>query len=168
MNVVIGPVMDTCKELPFEELNTIQVSALSFADPPPKSLVPQNSHLVHGKNYYMKAVYSSGPQADLADKLMSRLPQLRAECGANITVAYEFLPMKKILSIPNDATAQIRGSHINVLVISDWENKDTDILDKVRKATSELCQILRQGEKIIPESLNVGYGNYSKHGIMMV
>ena len=113
----------------------------------------------------MKAVFSSSPQADLTDKLMSRLTQLRVESGVNLTVAYELLPTKKILSIPNDATAHIRGSHINVLVLADWENKDsdTDILDKVRKAASELCQIIRQGEKIIPESLNIGYGNYSKH-----
>ena len=111
----------------------------------------------------MKGVFSSSPQVDLADKLMSRLPQLRVESGANLTVVHEFIPNKKILSIPNDATAHIRGSRINVLIIADWENKDTDILDKVRKASSELGQIIIQGEKIIPESLNVGYGNYSKH-----
>ena len=111
----------------------------------------------------MKGVFSSRPQSDLADKLLSRLPQLRVESGVNLTVAYELISMKKILSIPNNATAHIRGSRINVLIIADWENKDTDILDKVRKATSELGQILVQGEKIIPESLNVGYGNYSKH-----
>ena len=28
LNVVIGPVMDTCKEIPFEQVNSIQVSAL--------------------------------------------------------------------------------------------------------------------------------------------
>ena len=94
---------------------------------------------------------------------MSRIPQLRVESGANLVVAYELISTKKIISIPNDATAYIRASRINVLIISDWENKDADMLDKVRKATSELSQIIVKGEKIIPESLNVGYGNYSKH-----
>ena len=28
LNIVIGPVMDTCAEMPFEQLNAIQVSAL--------------------------------------------------------------------------------------------------------------------------------------------
>ena len=111
----------------------------------------------------MKGVFSSRPQVELTDKLLSRLPQLRVESGVNLTVVYELIPTKKILSIPNDATAHIRGSRINVLIIADWENKDTDILDKVREATSELGKILVKGEKIIPESLNVGYGNYSKH-----
>ena len=111
----------------------------------------------------MKGAYSSRPQADLADKLISRLPQLRVESGVSLTVAYELLPTKKILSIPNDATAYIRGSHMNVVIFAEWEDKDPDTLDKARKATSELRQILVQGEKIIPESLNIGYGNYSKH-----
>jgi hypothetical protein len=109
----------------------------------------------------MKGVFSSGPQAEVADKLVSRLPQISAESGVNLTVVYELLPTKKILSIPNHATAHIRGGRINVLVIAAWDNKEI-ILDTVRKATSELAQILIQGEKIIPESLNVGYGNYSK------
>ena len=52
---------------------------------------------------------------------------------------------------------------MNVVIFAEWEDKDPDTLDKARKATSELRQILVQGEKIIPESLNIGYGNYSKH-----
>jgi hypothetical protein len=145
----IGPVMDTCKEIPFEQLNSLQ-----------------NSHAVHGKNYYMKGVFSSEPQLEVVDKLVSRLPQIRAESGANLTVLYELIPTKKILSIPNHATAHIRGCRINVLISADWDSKDTDILDKVRKATSDLGQIVVQGEKIIPESLNVGYGNYNTEEIV--
>jgi hypothetical protein len=109
----------------------------------------------------MKGVFSSGPQAETADKLVSRLPQISAESGVNLTVVYELLPTKKVLSVPNHATAHIRGGRINVLVIAGWDNKDI-VLDTVRKATSELAQIIVQGEKIIPESQNVGYGNYSK------
>lgn len=147
----IGPVMDTCKEIPFEQLNTLQ-----------------NFNVPHGKNYYMKGVFSSGPQAEVADKIVSRLPQVSAENGVNLTVVYELISMKKILSIPNHATAHIRGGRINVLVIAGWDNKDTITLDTVRKATNELGQILIQGEKIIPESLNVGYGNYNAEEIVSV
>jgi len=116
----------------------------------------------------MKGVFSSGPQAEVADKLVSRLPQISAESGVNLTVLHELIPTKKILSIPNHATAHIRGGRINVLVVAAWENKDTIVLDTVRKATNELGQILVQGEKIIPESLNVGYGNYNGEEIVSV
>ena len=113
----------------------------------------------------MKGVFSSGPQADVADKVANRLPQLSKESGVNLTVVHELIPTKKILSVPNHATAHIRASRINVLVIAAWESKDTNILDTVRNTLNELAQIVIQGEKIIPESLNVGYGNYSKHRV---
>jgi hypothetical protein len=110
----------------------------------------------------MKGVFSSGPQPDVADTLASRLPELSAECGATLHVVHELVPMEKVLSVPNHATAHIRGSRINVLIIASWESKDAKILDAVRKATNEIGRILVQGEKVIPESDNVGYGNYSK------
>ena len=134
-----------------------------FADPPPESLSPQNFNVPHGKNYYMKGVFSSGLQADVADKLVSRLPQLSAESGINFFVVHEFVPTKKILTVPNHATAHIRGSRVNVLILATWESKDTNILDTVRNTANEIGRILLEGEKIIPESLNIGYGNYSKH-----
>ncbi len=134
-----------------------------FADTPSVSLSPQNFSVAHGKNYYMKGVFSSGLQADVADKLVSRLPQLCAESGINFTVVYECIPMSKILTVPNHATAHIRGPRLNVLILATWDSQDTNILDTVRNAANELGRILLQGEKIIPESLNVGYGNYSKH-----
>ncbi|KAI9465877.1 FAD-binding domain-containing protein [Lactarius psammicola] len=139
----ISHVMDTCKEIPFEELNGLQ-----------------NFNVPHGKNYYMKGVFSSGLQADVADKLVSRLPQLSAESGVNFFVVHECVPTNKILAVPNHATAHIRGPRINILILATWDSKDTNILDTVRDAANELGRILVQAEKIIPESLNVGYGNY--------
>jgi len=145
----IGPVMDTCKEIPFEQLNGMQ-----------------NSQAVHGKNYYMKGVFASAPQRDVAEKLVSRLPQLSAESGAQLFVMHELIPTSKMISVPNNATAHIRGARINVLIVSTWESKDPNALDAVRKAANELAGIVVQGEKVIPESLNVGYGNYSPEEIV--
>ncbi|SRR6266404_3091194 len=110
----------------------------------------------------MKGVFSSGPQADIVDRLMPRLTQLSAESGLNITVLYELISTKKALSVPNNATAHIRGSRVNVLILAKWDSNDTNILSTARNATNELGRILLQGEKDIPESLNVGYGNYSE------
>ncbi|KAI9455345.1 FAD-binding domain-containing protein [Lactarius psammicola] len=140
----ISHVMNTCKEIPFEELNSLQ-----------------NFNVGHGKNYYMKGVFSSGLQADIADKLVSRLPQLSAESGINLTVLHECIPTNKILTIPNHATAHIRGHRLNVLILATWDSKDANILDTVRNTANELSRVLLQGEKNIPESLNVGYGNYN-------
>jgi len=74
----LGPVMDTCKELPYEELNSIQ-----------------NFNLKHGGNYYVKGVFSSGLQPDVAEKLTSRIPELTKASGANLTVVHEFFAHKE-------------------------------------------------------------------------
>jgi FAD/FMN-containing dehydrogenase len=144
----IGPVMDSCKEIPYEELNAIQ-----------------NFNVRHGNNYYMKGVFSSGPQVDIAKKLVSRLPELSKESSANFTVVYELLPREKTLSVPNNATAHIRASLSNVLLFASWNDKDTNKLDVLRSATTELARIVLQGEKVITEQLNIGYGNYNSEDI---
>ena len=113
----------------------------------------------------MKGAFSSGLQTDVAEKLASRLPQLCAETGVKLYVAHELIAMNKTLSVPNNATAHIRGGRINVLIIGTWDSKDPNILATVRNAINELRGIVVQGEKVIPESLNVGYGNYSKHRV---
>jgi len=109
-------------------------------------------------------VFSSGIQLDVAEKLASRIPELTKASGANLTVVFEFLPTKKILSVPSDATAHIRGARANVLLLAAWpgDDKDADKLDAVRSATIELRQIIIQGERDIPESRNTGYGNYGE------
>jgi FAD/FMN-containing dehydrogenase len=140
----IGPVMNTCKEIPYEELNSMQ----NFIVPP-------------GKNYYMTGAFSSGPQPDATKNLVSRLPNLAKESNAKFTIAYELLPREKTLTVPNSATAHTRIPLFNVLVLGTWEDKDPNKLDILRNATAELRRIVLQGEKVITEDHNAGYGNYT-------
>jgi len=144
----IGPVMDSCKEMPFEQINTLQ-----------------NFNVQHGSNYYMKGVYSSGPQIPVTENLVSRLPELSASTGLRLVVVYEFFPTKKYLSVPNNATAYIRESRLNVLLLAVWDPKDTDKLGVVRSATSELARIIVDGEKTRPKAPDAGYGNYDSEDI---
>ena len=110
----------------------------------------------------MSGVFSSGPQVDAAKKLVSRLPSLSKESNAHFTIAYELLPKEKTLTVPNNATAHTRRPLFNVLVIANWEDKDPNKHDVLRNATSELGRIVLQGEKVITEHHNAGYGNYSE------
>jgi hypothetical protein len=84
----------------------------------------------------MKGVFSSGPLVDVAKILVSRLPELSKESSTSFTVVYELLPQAKILSVPNSATAHIRGSLFNVLLFATWDDKDPNKLDVLRSATS--------------------------------
>jgi hypothetical protein len=110
----------------------------------------------------MSGVNSGGPQVDAAKNLVSRLPSLSKETDANFTIAYELLPKEKTLTVPNNATAHTRGPLFNVLVLAAWGDKDPNKLDVVRNALSELGRIVIQGEKVITEHHNTGYGNYSE------
>lgn len=99
---------------------------------------------------------------EVAEKLASRLPEISARSGVNLTILFELFSTKKVLSVPNHATAHIRGSRISVLLLASWTDKDATKLDAARNATAELSRIIIEGEKIIPESTNIGYGNYSE------
>jgi len=97
---------------------------------------------------------------------VSRLPEISKESSANFTVVYELLPREKTLSVPINATAHVRVPHFNVLVISTWNDKDTpNKVDVLRSATAELARIVLQGEKVITDQLNTGYGNYNSEDI---
>ena len=110
----------------------------------------------------MSGVSSSGPQLDASKNLVSRLPSLSKESNANFTIAYELVAREKTLTVPNNATAHTRVPLFNVLVLATWEDKDPNKLDVLRNATSELGRIVIQGEKVIKEQPNTGYGNYSE------
>jgi len=99
---------------------------------------------------------------EVAEKLVSRLREISARSGVNVTILFELFSTRKVLSVPNDATAHIRGSRASVLLLALWTDKDATKLDAARNATAELSRIIIEGEKIIPESINIGYGNYSK------
>lgn len=110
----------------------------------------------------MNGVLSSGPQLDAAKNLVSRLPNLLKESNTNFTVVYELVSKEKVLTVPNNATAHTRGPLHNVLMLGTWEDKDPNKLDVLRNVVSELGRIVLQGEQVITEDHNSGYGNYSE------
>ena len=99
---------------------------------------------------------------EVAENLMSRLPELSASSGVNLYAVFEMFPMKKMSSVPNNATAYIRGSRINVLLAGAWTDKAANKLAAVRSATAEFGRIIVESEKSIPELVNSGYGNYGE------
>src|SRR5579863_6827781 len=97
-----------------------------------------------GNNYYLKGIFSTGLQVEAAESIVSRLPELSATSGINLYTVFEMFPTKKILTVPNNATAHIRGSRINVLLAGAWTDKDPSKLDAVRSATAEFSRIIVQ------------------------
>jgi hypothetical protein len=99
---------------------------------------------------------------EVAEKLLARHPELAKTSGVNLITLFELIPTKNVLAVPNNATAHIRGSRVNVGIMASWPDRDANKLEAARRATAELGRIVIEGEKSIPESENTGYGNYGK------
>ena len=120
---------------------------------------------MHGKNYYLKGVFTTGPIPSHAPALFNRLMEICDTQKLNITLMFEYIPIQKVLSIPNDATAHIRGKRVSAVAFCTWDEGGKERLDEVRAAARELVDMILEAEKEINEidvNTNTGYGNYSK------
>ena len=153
-----------CKEIPYEELNALQVratqSALS-ASASRISQLKQNDGVAPGSNYYMKSIFVSGPQPDVAEDILSHLDTLTEKHKLRMLFIYEFFPIKKVLSVPTEATAYVRRPRLSTMVLVRWDNDGSDKLADVRLAATELTNLALSAENKVPPAENTGYGNYS-------
>jgi hypothetical protein len=99
---------------------------------------------------------------EVAEKLLSRQPELSKNSGLNVTTVFELISTNKVTAVPNSATAHIRGPRVNIGIMASWTGNDANKVDVARSVTSELTRIIIEGEKIIPESENTGYGNFGE------
>ncbi|ETW78593.1 hypothetical protein HETIRDRAFT_419847 [Heterobasidion irregulare TC 32-1] len=147
----LGPVVDLCKEIPYEELNTLQ-----------------NDGVAPGSNYYMKSVFVSGPQPDVAEDILSHLDTLTEKHKLRVIFIYEFFPVNKVLSVPTEATAYVRRPRLSTMVLVRWDNDGSDKLADVRLAATELTNLALSAENKVPPAENTGYGNYISEEIVPV
>lgn len=72
----------------------------------------------------------------------------------------DFVPLRKVLSVPSDATAfRSRGPQHNVVVKVAWKDITEDKAVLGRKITHELADIFTSVEDVPLEHENYGYGN---------
>ncbi|KAA1469062.1 FAD-binding domain-containing protein [Dentipellis sp. KUC8613] len=142
----LKPVMDTCREIPYEKLNTIQ-----------------NDKVEHGRNYYMKPAYLIRPDLNVTKKLLERLPQLVAthkDAIEGITFVIEYWSLKKACSVPAGETAFIRDPRLSGVANVVFRENTPEHLKLTRQIASELIEITQT----LPENTQgsgTGYGNYS-------
>ena len=120
----------------------------------------QNDGVAHGGNYYMKSVFVSGPQPDITEDILSHLDALTEKHKLRMLFNYEFFPIKKVLSVPIEATAYVRRPRLSTMVFVSWDNDSSDKLADVRLAATELLNLALSAENKISPAENTGYGNY--------
>ncbi|TFK39101.1 hypothetical protein BDQ12DRAFT_734969 [Crucibulum laeve] len=119
----------------------------------------QNEGLAHGKNYYMKGVFTSGPLPDCAQQMMDYVTELSEQLEISLTFMFEYLPTKKVLSVPSDETCHIRGDRVSCVAFAAWDADKTPKGD-LKSSLAKLVDILAASEKRLPFASNTGYGNY--------
>ncbi|TBU32020.1 FAD-binding domain-containing protein [Dichomitus squalens] len=136
----LKPVADFAHEKPYEVLNTLQ-----------------NGIAGPGQNVYMKGCFapSEFPRA-LLPAVFTRTMELSAPEQYTVALLFEYFPLGKVNSVPDDATAYRRHLSPNVLSVVYYKEESDKAFKYSRDTTHELCSLITG-----KSADNLGYGNYS-------
>ncbi|RXW25440.1 hypothetical protein EST38_g388 [Candolleomyces aberdarensis] len=134
----IGPVMDMAKEIPYEQLNSLQ-----------------NPFAEYGKGYYLKGVTQSSPDHRSISEVLDRSAKIAAEGIFRPALIYEYLPLEKVNAVPIPSTAFRRQFGSNILTSISWEGS-LERTNGARDVAKELIDIVMRGEG----AEELGYANY--------
>ncbi|TFY82580.1 hypothetical protein EWM64_g1444 [Hericium alpestre] len=141
----LKPILDTCAEIPYENLNTLQ-----------------NAQVPHGGNYYMKPVSQPAPDAAKAQKILGRLTELAMQHDVAIQFIHEFWGLPKICSVPDGATAFNRSRVLGCLIVVTYKENTEEGLKLARMVAKELADIASATQEDgVADSENLGYANYT-------
>ncbi|KDQ54384.1 hypothetical protein JAAARDRAFT_60767 [Jaapia argillacea MUCL 33604] len=139
----LEPVGGFCREMPYEQLNSLQ-----------------NEFTPHGINYYINGAYHHGPDLELATKFFARFTELSANPDFQMNLIFEYISLDKITSVPNDATAFVRGERGNILISTNWKEDSPERSKLGKEMVHELVNLIH-GHTGYRKKEEVGYGNYS-------
>ncbi|KAG6918724.1 hypothetical protein DXG01_012209 [Tephrocybe rancida] len=138
----LGPLQDTTKEIPYEELNDMMASI------------------------YMKGLTHSKPLYSVISKPFESIIT-RAEPDLTLTVLYEYFPLGKVVAQPKDRTPFRRDGTPGVCVAAAWKG-DLDapgMTEHARGIVHELAGIIMDGDPGLTESQSLGYCNYDPDAV---
>ncbi|KAF9457219.1 hypothetical protein BDZ94DRAFT_1285372 [Collybia nuda] len=144
----IGPVADETREIPYEELNSIQ----NFMTPP-------------GRNVYMKGLAQHKSDWPSFSKAYSRVLDICKDTEFRGVLLIEYFPLTKISSIDKTLTAFRRDPTHSVLVALMWQENKEENTEKARKWAHELTQIIVDGQDGLTGTLSLGYTNYDPSAV---
>ncbi|KAF8508227.1 hypothetical protein JB92DRAFT_2832474 [Gautieria morchelliformis] len=154
----IGPVADFAREMPYGQLNSML-----------------NENVGFGRRFYMACDSWGG--TSLRSRLLSNAQEMFDRVvmmSANhpkqptlppfdIMVGYEFIPLKKVCSVPPDATAfRSRGPQPNIVLLISWDQEEEgEDVHHARAFAQELGKIIdATQERQLQEHENYEYSNY--------
>jgi hypothetical protein len=119
----------------------------------------------HGSGYYLKSVFQPGPRTELIKSASKRLSELNAAPGNEIQhfLMLKYIPYRKVLSVPQNATSHFRTGRTVVGCILKWTNNTPGIEQTAKLAAHELTNIFTAADSQISDASKAGYGNFSKY-----
>ena len=124
-------------------------------------LLLQNKHLGHGQGRLIKDLIIVKPHVPSAEKILDRLVSLaQSKSEIHPAVFLEFIPFKKIQSIPNGTCAFQRPKFNYGIALMSWKVNTPENLALARGYSQEFASIVAVGQQ---EYLGEGdhrYGNY--------
>ncbi|KAF5378483.1 hypothetical protein D9615_007138 [Tricholomella constricta] len=143
----IGPVADSTKEMPYEEINTL-VNPLAF----------------HGQGIYMKGSAHREPNYQSIAKAYEIVEQVSSP-EFKMNIIFEYFPLGKITSVPPGTTAFRRDPTPAALVIGFWQENTEANTERARALAHELSRIVTGDQTGVTATQKMGYSNYDAEAV---
>ncbi|KAF5340312.1 hypothetical protein D9611_007881 [Ephemerocybe angulata] len=144
----VGPVVDNVREIPYEQLNSLQ-----------------NPQASHGRCYYLKGVSQASPNYKATMELIQKVAEIAKGGVFKPAILHEYCPNAKINSVPVSATAFRRQISSNILTNVAWE-EGVDKAAEAREIAKELVDIVLRGQgNSLDDAEKSGYTNYDHDDI---
>ena len=100
-----------------------------------------------------------------AQSLAAEITKSPSPEGFRVNVGFEYVPLRKVASVPRSAMAFRRDPTPNVLVMIIWVNDGKDSVDKARDYANAIAEILVSNQ--VDKEESVGYSNYGASVILI-
>jgi FAD/FMN-containing dehydrogenase len=123
-----------------------------------------------GNGVYWKGVAHSGPDLETMAKVQEKCIEITKGGKFTVQVAYEWIPLQKINSVPVNATAYRRIPDPNCLVIVGWPGNthSNEKVDEARPLAHQLAGCVAGGESKLQDVKNQGYANYGGSPLTLI
>ncbi|KAF8226547.1 FAD binding domain-containing protein [Tricholoma matsutake] len=144
----LGPIMDKSREIPYEEVNTLQ-----------------NHIAFPGQGIYLKSLAQRKPHFPSIFAAHNKIIDICKSTPFKASLIFDYLPLQKIRSVPDGMTAFRREEVVEVFVLMTWkaeEDEEGRYTDQARVIAHEIAEIVHKGQQkmLITESESLGYSNY--------
>ncbi|KAH9836777.1 uncharacterized protein C8Q71DRAFT_58980 [Rhodofomes roseus] len=144
----IGPVLDQVKEIPYEDVNSLQ-----------------NASLYHGQGVYFKGAAHRRPDYETVLRAFDRAAALNAGPGPNPRVIFEYYPLQRITSHDSGETPFRRDCIPSALVVALWGEDTQENSTRGREMVYELIGLLKDANPQLSEEEKAGYSNYDDDAV---